>query len=93
MGVTLEQPWWAQANAVHRACFSYGRATRETDPHELCSWVMKCVPGGRVEAWWELSDGSWVPALDVSFRHGARYRVERLAARYRAGDPLTVVEE
>jgi hypothetical protein len=91
MGVTLERPWWAQANAVHRACYSYGRATRETYPPELCRWVMKRVPGGRVEAWCDLRDDSCVPALDVSFGRGMRYHVERLAARYRAGEPLSVV--
>jgi hypothetical protein len=53
---------------------------------------MKCVPGGHVEAWWELVNDDWVPALDVTFGRGSRYRVERLVARYREGAPLVVVE-
>jgi hypothetical protein len=91
MGVTLELPWYVEANRVHRACHSYARATRETDPAELCRWVMQCVPGGRREAWLDLTNDEWVPALDVSFGK-KRYFVERLAAQYRAGKKLVVVE-
>ena len=60
MGVTLELPWHVEANRVHRACHSYARATRETDPAELCRWVIQCVPGGRREAWWDLVNDGWV---------------------------------
>jgi hypothetical protein len=91
MGVTLELPWYVEVNGVHRACRSYAQATSETDPTELCRWVMRCVPGGRKEAWWDLVNDEWVPALDVSFARG-RYFVERLVAQYRAGKELVVVE-
>ena len=91
MGVALELPWYVEANRVHRACHSYARATRETDPAELCRWVMQSVPGGRREAWWDLVNDEWVPALDVSFGK-CRYFVERLAAQYRAGKELVVVD-
>jgi hypothetical protein len=54
---------------------------------------MKCVPGGEREAWLELVDGEWVPALDVTFApHICRYRVEHLVAQYREGKELVVVE-
>jgi hypothetical protein len=53
---------------------------------------MQCVPGGRKEAWWDLVNDEWIPALDVTFGGGARYRVERLVAQYRAGKELIVVE-
>ena len=92
MGVTFELPWHVQANRVHRACHSYARGTRETDPPELCRWVMQCVPGGRKEAWWDLVNDEWVPALDVSFKGGVRYRIEGLVAQYRAGKELVLVE-
>jgi hypothetical protein len=91
MGVTLELPWYEQATRVHRACHSYARETRETDPEELCEWIMECVPGGHVEAWYDLIDDEWVPALDVTFGR-FRYYVERLVAQYRAGKELVVVE-
>jgi hypothetical protein len=38
-----------------------------------------------------LVNDEWVPALDVSFGR-KRYFVERLAAQYRAGKELVVVE-
>jgi hypothetical protein len=63
----------------------------ETDPEELCRWVMRCAPGGHTEAWLELVGDEWVPALDVTFGR-CRYRVERLVAQYREGAPLVVVE-
>jgi hypothetical protein len=53
---------------------------------------MLCVPGGRKEASWDLENDEWVPALDVTFQGGVRYYVERLAAQYRAGKELVVVE-
>ena len=92
MGVAFELPWYEQANRVHRACHSYARRTRETDPSELCRWIMQRVPGGHREAWWDLVNGEWVPVLDVTFGGGIRYCVERLAAQYRAGKELVVVE-
>ena len=92
MGVTFELPWHVQANRVHRACRSYARGTRETDPTELCRWVMQYVPGGHKEAFWDLVNDEWVPALDVTFGGGARYYVERLVALYRAGKELVIVE-
>jgi hypothetical protein len=92
MGVSLELPWYEQANRVHRACRSYARRTRETDPTELCRWVLQCVPGGHKEARWDLVNDEWIPALDVTFRGGVRYYVERLVAQYRAGKELVVVE-
>ncbi len=91
MGVTFELPWYEEANRVHRACHSYARRTCETDPAELCRWVMQCVPGGRKEAWWDLVHDEWIPALDVSFGKG-RYYVEHLVAQYRAGKELVLVE-
>ena len=92
MGVAVELPWYEQANRVHRACHSYARRTRETDPAELCRWVMQCVPGGHREAWRDLVNGEWIPALDVTFGGGIRYQVERLVAQYRTGKELVVVE-
>jgi hypothetical protein len=91
MGVTLELPWHEQATRVHRACYSYARATLETDPPELCRWVIQCVPGGQREALWTLVDDEWVPRLDVAFS-GGHYFIERLVAQYRAGKELVVVE-
>jgi hypothetical protein len=44
-----------------------------------------------VEAWYDLIDDEWVPALDVTFGR-FRYHVERLVAQYRAGKELVVVE-
>jgi hypothetical protein len=38
-----------------------------------------------------LVNDEWVPALDVSFGKG-RYFVEHLAAQYRAGKDLVVVD-
>jgi hypothetical protein len=52
---------------------------------------MQCLPGGRKEAWWDLVNDEWIPALDVSFGKG-RYYVERLVAQYRAGKELVVLE-
>jgi hypothetical protein len=34
----------------------------------------------------------WIPALDITFGGGIRYRVEDLVAQYRAGKKLVVVE-
>jgi hypothetical protein len=53
---------------------------------------MQRVPGGRKEAWWDLIDDTWVPALDVTFAGGVRYYVERLAAQYRDGMELVVAD-
>jgi hypothetical protein len=91
MAVALERPWYEEANRVHRACYSYATRTRETDPEELCWWVMKCVPGGRKEARWEWVDDEWVPTFDVTFGPFC-YFIERLASQYRAGKELVVVE-
>jgi hypothetical protein len=53
---------------------------------------MQRVPGGHKEALWESEgDGEWVPTVDVFFR-SFRYRIERLAAEYRAGKELVIVE-
>jgi hypothetical protein len=53
---------------------------------------MQRVPGGRKEAWWDLVDGEWIPALDVTFKGGVRYRIEGLVAQYRTGKELVLVD-